>query len=75
MKAVLVIDVPSDMKGKDIKALHITLTNGLSTKEMSIDSPLRRLPILVDDGIYDDYRFGFQQGFNACLEAITGETE
>ena len=71
MKAVLVIDVPNDMKIKETKALHITLTNGMFTKEMNIYSSLRPLPNGFGIDIEEDYALGF----NACLAKITGETE
>ena len=44
MKAVIVIDMPNDMEIKDTKALHITLFNGLFTKDLNIECPLRPLP-------------------------------
>ena len=41
MKAILVIDMPDDMRIKDTKALHITLFNGLFTRDVSINCPLK----------------------------------
>ena len=78
MKAVIVIDMPDDMEIKDTKALHITLFNGLFTRDISINCPLRPLPKPITD--YDvkvsyDYDPYYAEGWNDCLAEITGETE
>lgn len=79
MKAVLVVDIPSDMPIEDTKALHITLFNGLFTKDLSISQQLRPLPQKESEKhreeIEDWTGLVYSQGWNACIDAITGETE
>lgn len=71
MKAVLVIDMPNDMEIKDTKALHITLFNGLFTRDISINCPLKPIPNKrVPDGSETDQIYGCYVGWNACLEEI-----
>ncbi len=81
MKAVIVIDMPNDMEIKDTKALHITLFNGLFTRDISINCPLRPLPnrwIPQVNGLSIEQQIrniDFAGGWNSCLEKIAGETE
>lgn len=70
MKAVIVIDMPDDMEIKDTKALHITLFNGLFTRDISINCPLRPLPQKTYAEFPDPYEYGFADGWNRCLEEI-----
>lgn len=66
MKAVLVVDIDDDMIGE----VDYTV---LSKKEMvNGRAKLRPLPHKLQA---DWYTGGYKEGFNACLEEITGETE
>lgn len=72
MKAILVIDVPSDYGDiADNKAI-VTLRNGKVGTCLGIyNVPLKPMPerAFIDQGV------PFNEGWNACLDAITGETE
>ena len=70
MKAVIVIDMPDDMEIKDTKALHITLFNGLFTRDISINCPIKTLPQKTYAEFPDPYKYGFADGWNRCLEEI-----
>lgn len=86
MKAVLVIDMPNDMKIQDTKALHITLFNGLFTKDISMNCSLKPLPEKdeepeeeMKDFIYKDYDrmasyfVGLINGRNDVINEILGD--
>ena len=79
MKAILVIDVPDDMRIKDTKALQITLFNGLFTRDLSINQQLRPLPSKRESPITKTFGTPFNKGrvkgWNDCIDAIRGETE
>ena len=73
MKAVLVIDVEEKDIGR--KANYISVQgDGCSyiVGIMGMDARLRPLPHKLQADWYTD---GYKEGFNACLEEITGETE
>lgn len=88
MKAVLVIDMPKSCKecflcgigGEDLGQYVCSLTGEHSESPHLVGCPLRPLPdcmnnhaqILGEDGRYSR---GFIDGWNACLDAIMGETE
>lgn len=78
MKAVLVIDMPRDMRIEETKALYITLFNGMIAREYTLDCPLRPLPEMKDADILAEFTVSriFNTGWNACIKAIiTGETK
>lgn len=80
MKAVLVIDLPDDMRIEDTQALYVTLYNGLSVREVMMNRPLKPLPPKLDandwhrmfSGMFS-VREAKGYGWNACLKEITGE--
>ena len=70
MKAILVIDMPTD-------CIKCPLADGycwntFPTKGRADGCPLRPLPHKLQADWYTD---GYKEGFNACLEEIKGETE
>lgn len=75
MKAILVIDVPD---GIDLSLVKGSLTvvskdvRKLFMAETYQDLEVRPLPHKLQADWYTD---GYKEGFNACLEEITGETE
>lgn len=83
MKAVLVIDVPDNIL-LDFSKANIEIKESAYlvnkdenkwkyTKPIKIEGiPLRPLPHKLQADWYTD---GYKEGFNACLEEITGETE
>ena len=76
MKAILVIDMPSDMRIEETKALYITLFNGMIVREYTLDCPLRPLPSFKAVDLNDTRDvIMFCHGWNTCLDEITGETE
>ena len=84
MKAVLVIDMPKDCwdchlvdEWGNCNAIKMTSERyGVSVKQYDKERaswcPLRPLPHKLQADWYTD---GYKEGFNACLDAITGETE
>lgn len=79
MKAILVIDMPNDMKIEDTKALNITLFNGLFVREVKMDCPLQSLPKprILPKWQTENTNYGeepwFSDGWNACLEEIVND--
>ena len=73
MKAILVIDVPDEM-GDDVKALHITLYNGMYTQDISINAEVRPLPEKFTNLTSRDVFQSHKMGWNACINTILGET-
>ena len=84
MKAILVIDMPKDCwdchlvdEWENCNAIKMTSERyGVSVKQYDKERaswcPLRPLPHKLQADWYTD---GYKEGFNACLEEITGETE
>lgn len=81
MKAVLVIDMPRNCWGcpcNEVDSDGMSWCNALakntihSNVERQSWCPLRPLPHKLQADWYTD---GYKEGFNACLEEITGETE
>ena len=70
MKAVLVIDIPYVDK-KQINYLNVSF-GGIPHNIGRDEMVLRPLPHKLQADWYTD---GYKEGFNACLEEITGETE
>lgn len=75
MKAVLVIDMPTDC----IKC-HLAdgyCWNTFPTKGRVDGCPLKPLPNRKEDLHYpcNEYLQAVNEGYNACLDEITGETE
>lgn len=67
MKAILVIDLPDDMRIKDIQVMNVTLYNGLYIREVTMNSHLKPLPELKND------RYGrdkYAMGWNDCLKEM-----
>lgn len=79
MKAILVIDMPSNCLDcpceydyMRCKATNYKLDYVNADAEKPSWCPLRPLPHKLQADWYTD---GYKEGFNACLEEITGETE
>ena len=86
MKAVLVIDTPKDCYECPCYSLNaqakrfecdanLTIKGKIGVVELDKKPrwcPLRPLPHKLQADWYAD---GYKEGFNACLEEITGETE
>jgi len=70
MKAILVIDIPEDYTGSVI-SVNLYGRNNKVIHEIHTNK-LRPLPHKLQADWYTD---GYKEGFNACLEEITGETE
>ena len=75
MKAILVIDMPKNCA--ECKLIHLqgigeSICNAVDWEERPSWCPLRPLPHKLQADWYTD---GYKEGFNACLEEITGETE
>lgn len=76
MKSILIIDTPEDCLAcpcfNVIGSEHCSVT----MKEVGLHipkwCPLKPLPHKLQADWYTD---GYKEGFNACLEEITGETE
>lgn len=76
MKAILVIEEMSESCGKcrlaDFgKCWGSTSYIHMSTNDIPKECPLKPLPHKLQADWYTD---GYKEGFNACLDAITGET-
>ena len=71
MKAILLIDMPEDMRIEDTRALHLTLFNGLFTKDISLGYYVKPMPERLPE-VSGNIRYF---GWNACLDEILGETE
>lgn len=79
MKAVLVIDMPDGAEVEDYFMRYGLFSHKgdkpfrvgeVAFECMNID--LRPLPEEFNNiGAYDDFQFGFIEGFNKCLEEIT----
>ena len=81
MKAVIVIDMPNscfECLAFENERYHGCRVNGKEHwEEKPKWCPLRPLPKMVkvsDDAYVSDY-LDFDLGWNACIKAITGETE
>ena len=84
MKAILVIDMPKDCwdchlvdEWGNCNAIKMTSERyGVSVKQYDKERaswcPLRPLPHKLQADWYTD---GYKEGFNACLEEITGEKQ
>ena len=78
MKAILVIDIKEDTDIKTLRAnlevyenIHIKPCHQ-SNYQFREGLELKPLPHKLQADWYTD---GYKEGFNACLDAITGETE
>ena len=47
MKAIVIVDVQDDMRIDETTALHITLFNGLFTKDINILCPLKPISTMI----------------------------
>lgn len=83
MKAVLVVDMPDDMRIEDTEPLNVTLYNGLFVREVKMNRPLKPLPTK-----FKTYKLSprdqeetelfinmamikvYADGYNACLKEI-----
>lgn len=72
MKAVFVIDLPVALENLLGEELILYITHKDDRYIMTEESKLRPLPHKLQADWYTD---GYKEGFNACLEDITGETE
>lgn len=75
MKAILVIDMPKNCakcKLMYLQGIGESICNAVDWEERPSWCPLRPLPHKLQADWYTD---GYKEGFNACLEEITGETE
>ena len=77
MKAVLVIDMPKNcdecpLERWGIDGWNCTPMNQVIEDDKPEWCPLRPLPHKLQADWYTD---GYKEGFNACLEEITEETE
>lgn len=70
MKAILVIEMPSDMRIEETKALYMTLFNGMIAREYTLDCPLRPLPEKHENKDKHEYEIGW----NDCIEEIENGT-
>lgn len=76
MKAVLVIDVDDKYLGKEISLIKFTDNNGIYCSEELKPIPEKRiLPEDQTTGTAYGVDPWFSDGWNACLDEITGETE
>ena len=68
MKAIILIELEDE---------HLLIqTNDLYDRLKGYKCDLRPLPQRIEQGYpTDDYTIGKADGWNACLEVITGETE
>lgn len=76
MKAILVIDLPEEIKADEVKGVRITFCNGLMNpissiaQSNTIDSIVKPLPqkyCTDGDDIEED---SYWQGWNECIEEI-----
>lgn len=77
MKAVLVIDLPDDINVDDVGISYIVQQwSGLPVKAQVEHIPLKPLPKKAEivKGV-NGFQEIYNDGWNACLEEITGETE
>lgn len=77
MKAILVIDVDEKSIGREVNYIRVQ-GNGYSyiVKAVGEDVRLKPLPQKRTQPKYEDsISLGFRNGWNACLQEITGETE
>ena len=74
MRAILVIDMPTD-------CIKCPLADGFCwntfpAKGRADGCPLKSMPQRIEQGYpTDDYTIGKADGWNACIDEITGETE
>lgn len=75
MKSILVIDTPkncAECKLMYLQGIGESICNAVDWEERPSWCPLRPLPHKLQADWYTD---GYKEGFNACLDAITGEKE
>lgn len=87
MKAVLVIDMSDGVSLDEWYAVKVIVDRLKATKEELMQGipfdesktfkfvPLRPLPQKAYAEFPDPYKYGYADGWNDCLKAITGETE
>lgn len=84
MKAVLVIDMPKSCKecflcgigGEDLGQYVCSLTGEHSESSHLVGCPLRPLPQRKETDGHEPFEvFMHREGWNECIDAITGETE
>lgn len=68
MKAVLVIDLPDDMRIEDTQALNVTLYNGMYVREVKMNSSLKPLPQKKNPDFHPNVVYA--NGWNDCLKEI-----
>ena len=80
MKAILVIDMPKRCGDCICHQCGFCLTN-FGTVEMddkpAVWCPLKPMPMKQKHkkGLCSDFILGFEDGWNSCVDVITGETE
>lgn len=74
MKAIAIVEVPEGGEGKWYINGEIRYTENESLmKKFDVEMiPLKPMPHKLQADWYTD---GYKEGFNACLDEITGETE
>ena len=81
MKVALVFDIPDDIEIEKTKAQYITIagkkTNNYMVQTMKIDCQLRPLPdkLIPEMVLGNAFARGCCQGWNDCINEITGETD
>ena len=75
MKTILVIDVPDDFETKT--AIAIVDIKNEKGEGVTAMCPIKPMPKKQEHrkGLCSDFILGFEDGWNDCLEEITGETE
>ena len=80
MKSILIIETPNDCYDCPCYYEDRDMCEVLNRKAKADSGkpswcPLKPLPKENEVVYYNDYQFGFQQGFNECLEMIKGDSE
>lgn len=78
MKAILVIELDDDVNLEEVEIRYaIQDMYGMPVKAEVDGCPLKPLPQKQEhrEGLCSDYILGFEDGWNDCLEEITGETQ
>lgn len=78
MKAVFVIDIPSELDVNDLLIDYCAHTKGeYKTIRKGGNHPIKPLPkrMIPEMVMGNKFAEGCVHGWNACLDAITGETE
>lgn len=78
MKAILVIDMPNNCE--ECKIIYLqghgeSICDSVDWERRPSWCPLRPLPQKTYAKFPDSYKYGFADGWNACLKEITGDTD